>query len=506
MINKDLFRFLWQRPSLEISFKSWQTYLILFLFLILVPYPLFHGLDALVLRQYDDARRGVNAYEMLHNGDLLVTHYHGEPDLWGTKPPLLVWSQVIFMMILGPGELAVRLPSALAGLFTCLLIVLFSVKYLKNPLYGLFWSAVLITINGYVDFHGTRTGDFDAMLTFFMFLYSITFFLFTESKKQKFLIYTAVFITLAVLTKGIAGLLFLPALMIWALISKSMTNIFKSRQTYIGALIFLVIVGGYYLAREKLNPGYLNAVSENEVGGRYLEVVEGHNPQITYYIDQFSQTRLLKWYAFLLPSLAAGFFIREKFARNLHLFSLVLIVSHLLIITFSSTKLPWYDLPEFPFIALIIANFIWVISYIFYRFYERFRKRILLLLPVAFIILVFYEPVRLTFKEANYLNERPWYLPDQEISIFLRDGVRGKMNIDGYVLVFDGYDAQCLFYQYLLDEKGQKVVRKYREQLKPGDRVIVYQQDVKNYIEQHYRSDIIENKEYVRTYEILPNR
>lgn len=504
MIKKGYSSFLWQRPSLEISVKSWQTYLIILLFIILVPYPLFHGLDALVLRQYDDARRGINAYEMMHNGNLLVTHYDGKPDLWGTKPPLLVWIQTVSMMILGPGELAVRLPSALAGLFTCLIILFLSAKYLKNPLFGLFWSAVLITINGYVDFHGTRTGDFDALLTLFMFLYSFTFFLFTESKKPKYLLYTAILITLAVMTKGIAGLFFLPALLIWALVSKSLADVFKNKQTYIGALIFLIIIGGYYLVRELLNPGYLNAVSENELGGRYMRSLEGHDYQTWYYIEQFKYTRMRTWVVLILPSLVAGFFIREKFARNLHLYSLILIISHLSIITLSSTKLPWYDLPEFPFFALIIANFIWVISFILFRFYARFRKRILLFLPAIFLAVVFYGPVRLTYKKANYLRERPWSLPIHEVSYFLRDGVRGKMNLDGYILVYEDYDAQCLFYQYLLEDKGQKVIRKDKDQLKPGERVIAYQDAVKKYIEEHYQVDVIKSRKYVNVFVIIP--
>jgi 4-amino-4-deoxy-L-arabinose transferase-like glycosyltransferase len=502
MINKGFSNFLWLRPSLEIAVKSWQTYLIILLFIILIPYPLFHGLDAMVLRQYDDARRGVNAYEMMHNGNLLVTYYNGQPDLWGTKPPLLVWIQTVFMMILGPGELAVRLPSALAGLFTCLIILFLSAKYLKNPFFGLCWSAVLITINGYVDFHGTRTGDFDALLTLFMFLYSFTFFLFTESKKPKYLLYTAILITLAVMTKGIAGLFFLPALLIWALVSKSLAEVFKNRQTYIGAFIFLIIIGSYYLAREILNPGYLSAVSENELGGRYLQSIEGHDYQTWYYIEQFKHPRMQKWVVFILPSLVAGFFIREKFARNLHLYSLILIASHLIIITVSETKLPWYDLPEFPFFALIIANLIWVIFFMLFRFYARFRKWILLLLPSAFLVLVFYEPVRLTYKEANYIKERPWYLPDHEVSYFLRDGVRGKMNLDGYILVHEDYDAQCLFYQHLLEDKGQRIFRKNKDQLQPGERVIAHQETVKKYIEEHYQADIIENRQYVKVYAI----
>lgn len=91
------------------------------------------------------------------------------------------------MLFLGPGELAVRLPSAIAGLITCLLLLFISYKYLKNFLFGFIWAAVLITFNGYVDFHGTRTGDFDALLTLFMFLYAFFFFLYTERKNPRLL-------------------------------------------------------------------------------------------------------------------------------------------------------------------------------------------------------------------------------------------------------------------------------------------------------------------------------
>ena len=31
-----------------------------------------------------------------------MTYYLDEPDMWNTKPPLLVWLQVIFMKLLGP--------------------------------------------------------------------------------------------------------------------------------------------------------------------------------------------------------------------------------------------------------------------------------------------------------------------------------------------------------------------------------------------------------------------
>jgi 4-amino-4-deoxy-L-arabinose transferase-like glycosyltransferase len=500
-VRKFIF-WIWQPIAVAVSVKSWYFWIITFLFLLLIPYPLFHGLDALTLRIYDDARRGVNAFEMLHNGNFLVTYYNGEPDLWGTKPPLLVWLQTAFMLILGPGELAVRLPSAISSLLTCLVLVLFSVKYLRNPWFGLIWAVILVTFNGYLDFHGTRTGDFDAMLTLFMMLYALCFFIYTENKNPKFLIYTAIFITLAVMTKGVAGLLFMPTLLIWALIIKCSKDIWRSRKTWIGLGIFILIVGGYYISREAMNPGYLRTVSDNELGGRYFQSIEGHSNQAIYYIDHFIYPRLQKWAIFIIPGMLAGFFLKEKMAKNLHLFSIFLIITHLLIISFSGTKLPWYDLPEFPFIALVIANFIWAVALLLLNFVRSFNKSIALFIPLIFILLIFYEPLRKTFKEATTIVELPYNMPDQEIAIFLREGVRESRNLDSSVLVHENYDAQCLFYLYLLKDKGQKVVRKTKEQLAPGDKVIAHQESVKEFIEGHYQTDVLESKKFVRVYSI----
>src|ERR1051325_2737602 len=106
------------------------------LLVVIISFPLFLNLDVLAIRTFDEARNTVNAYEMYRNGNYLISHFDGAPYLWNTKPPLLIWLQVLFMKILGPGELALRLPSALAGLFTCLSIFLFTGRILKDYLFG----------------------------------------------------------------------------------------------------------------------------------------------------------------------------------------------------------------------------------------------------------------------------------------------------------------------------------------------------------------------------------
>ena len=86
--------------------------------LILASVPLFKDLGKDSLRMWDESRLAINAYEMYYNHQWLTTYFGGQPDLWNTKPPLMIWMQVISMKIFGINEFALRFPSALAAYFS----------------------------------------------------------------------------------------------------------------------------------------------------------------------------------------------------------------------------------------------------------------------------------------------------------------------------------------------------------------------------------------------------
>ena len=102
------------------------SYLKFIVLVILIYIPVFSHLDTLPIQLWDESRLAINAYEMHHFGQYLVTHFDGLPDLWNTKPPLLIWMQVFWMKIIGVNEIALRLPSALAALLTIISILIFS--------------------------------------------------------------------------------------------------------------------------------------------------------------------------------------------------------------------------------------------------------------------------------------------------------------------------------------------------------------------------------------------
>ena len=89
---------------------------------------LFIGLDIAErpIALWDESRLAVNALEMRQRGFSLVTTYGFAPDLWNTKPPLLIWLQAGSIDLFGAREWAIRLPSLLAAVATAGLTLRFA--------------------------------------------------------------------------------------------------------------------------------------------------------------------------------------------------------------------------------------------------------------------------------------------------------------------------------------------------------------------------------------------
>ena len=151
------------------------------LLLIIMAIPLFYKLGNDPIRMWDESRLSINAYEMHTEGNWIVTRYGGKPDMWNTKPPVMIWLQAVSMKLFGANELAVRLPSALAGIITMLMLMVFAGGYFNKKVLFIIAAFILITSPGYVGHHVTRTGDYDALLVLFTTLFNLCFFIFLEN-------------------------------------------------------------------------------------------------------------------------------------------------------------------------------------------------------------------------------------------------------------------------------------------------------------------------------------
>ena len=153
----------------------------------LLIFSFFVNLPALPIRVWDEARNANTALEMYLHHNWIVPTYDGLPDMWNSKPPLLIWMQVAAMQLFGIGELAVRLPAAVSALATGLLLWAFCSRQCEKPWSGFLAGAVLASTYAYVFNHAGRTGDYDSPLTLFLTGYSLSAFIYATSGDRKWI-------------------------------------------------------------------------------------------------------------------------------------------------------------------------------------------------------------------------------------------------------------------------------------------------------------------------------
>jgi 4-amino-4-deoxy-L-arabinose transferase-like glycosyltransferase len=472
--------------------------------------PMFIGLEVPVLRLWDEARLAVNALEMMENRSYLVTYYAGLPDMWNTKPPLMIWLQVFSLKLLGVSELAIRLPAALAAFLTAASLTVFGARCLANPLLGFLAAGVLITSNGYIEMHVARTGDYEALLVLFTTVYSLGFFMYTESEneasKPRLLLVFFLTLTLAVLTKGIAGMLFLPALVVYAFIRKQIPAILTCKTFYLGLGLFLCFVVGYYSLRELLNPGYLHAVQHNELSGRYLAAYEGNAGNFLFYYNAFVRYRFTYWYGFVPAGLLIGLTCPQERMRRFSLFTTLAILLYFLVISLSRTKLEWYDAPCYPFCSLAVAIGIY---WGFQTIYNAERLPTILrikIFPWILVILIYLWPYSYIISKVTSppASEPAWLY---QLSYYLRHVRQTGKNLRGYCIVSQeldrNYDAHVLFYTMLLQRHGQVVAFKNLQELVTNDVVLTADETIKQYLEKHYMTQVVEQYEQTTVYRLL---
>ena len=104
--------------------------------------PLFWLVGSHPVQQWDEARTGLNGLNILRNHEWLVMRDGLQlPDLWNCKPPLWPWLLAISFKLLGPTELGLRLPAALAALATTLVVYRAGCRWLGSWEGGLLAAA-----------------------------------------------------------------------------------------------------------------------------------------------------------------------------------------------------------------------------------------------------------------------------------------------------------------------------------------------------------------------------
>ena len=444
---------------------------------------------------FDESRLAVNAVEMAENGDFIVTYFEGEPDMWNTKPPLMIWLQVLCLKIFGFNELAIRMPAALAALIITLFIGFFCWNKMGRPIWGVVASGVLITTPGFINKHVSRTGDYDALLILFLVLFIHAFFQFvhaeTKKEKRQKLYLSSLFLALAVLSKSIAGLFFVPAAVIYLFLKKEGLKTLKSKDTYFAFMMFLVLVFGYYFLREHYNPGYLQAVWENEIGGRYFDVLENHGKPFYFHFKYLWKTRFVPWIYLLPIGLVIGFYEEGK-VKNYFQLLFITAISFLLVISFSSTKLMWYDAPLFPILAIITALGIERTGHLLNQKYHINQWALIGLL----IALPYYNIVRKVYYDRNVKSKHHLY------GLFMRELADYKE----YSIIKTGNNAPILFYQQAYKRKGYKIKKVKQDEIKVGEVAVLCEKEPIKILKEQFEYKLIKDSWGCMLVEVLKRK
>jgi len=312
--------------------------------------------SAVPMQIWDESRNANNAMEMSRNGHLLVTYFHGMPDHWNTKPPLLIWCMDLFLQLGLPPLLAVRLPSILAATTTVLLVFFFCRNWLGDRFAGLVAGLTLLSAPLFVGWHAGRTGDFDSFVSLFTLVYGLAFWRYLEAQgrdRTRWIALAGLGVALSVLTKGVGGVLALPGLFLYAIFRGRLVKLLLDWRLWLTLLGIAAICGGYYALRNHFDPGYTQAVWRNEFTGRYLSVNEDHHGGPLYYF--WTLVAKFEPGLCLLPLAVIPFFQSDRRRRSLVLLCLLIAAVLFAVLTKSQTKIFWYITPATPFLALAVG-------------------------------------------------------------------------------------------------------------------------------------------------------
>lgn len=423
----------------------------------------------------------VNAYEMNQNHNFIVPHFNNIADMWNSKPPLQIWIQVLFIKLIGYNELAVRLPSALASSGTALLLFFFLKK--RTPLvfaFSVFF--VFVTSSGVSTFHTGRTGDSDALLSFFSLCFIISFYKWLFENNEKAIFYFFIYLTLAILTKSIAALLFIPAIIFLVFYFKKFNLLISNKWFYIGFFPFILLSFGYFYLRDFYQTGYISYILNNDIG-RINKTIESHSEPFDFYLNNLYNKRFL-WFILSLPG-AFALWINKKTKSNA-IFLVSFFISYFLIISYSTTKLEWYDLPLFPILSIFSA-------YVIFVFISKINIANKWFYPSSLLLFVFALPFYFSCRNS-YKSEIP--SEEKKIEMLTEYAFKNCENksLNNTIFFTNKYNRSLFFYKYKLNTKGIDFkITNSMETINPNDIIIVSEDSLKIALSQKFNLQTVDS-------------
>jgi 4-amino-4-deoxy-L-arabinose transferase-like glycosyltransferase len=325
---------------------SKKTTLFFSLTLALALFISFLQLGGALLFDVDEAIFSQASKEMLLSGDFITPTFNG--NVRYDKPVLIYWLMSFSYRLFGVNEFAARLPSALAGVALAVSIFIFMNKFRGRDKALLASLSFIVSIYFAAYSHAAVT---DMALVLFISLSLFCFYFWSENGGN--LLYGFyIFSALALLTKGLIGVLFpFGTALIYAFISGGLKRA-KQVFTFKGIFVFLLIALPWHLAMYSLHgQEFIDKYIIKHHFQRYTAVNSGHRGPFFYYLLALL-AGLFPWAFFLPQGISKALAERKSPA----FFALVWFLLVFVFFSISKTKLPNYIFPLVPAACIVIAE------------------------------------------------------------------------------------------------------------------------------------------------------
>jgi 4-amino-4-deoxy-L-arabinose transferase-like glycosyltransferase len=308
------------------------------------------------LQEPDEARCASISWEMLQSGDWLTPHLNSIK--YYEKPPLFFWLETMGLGLVGPSNLAFRLPSILASFLTVMLVYHWGLR-MRGSRAGLLAAAIQASMLLFSMM--ARAALVDPLLTFCttFSLYCAFRFLETPEWRSRWSYAFWAALAAAALVKGPVGIVLpaaaLAAFLLWNRDSRGWRILFHPG----GILLFGILATPWYAVMTLRNPGYL---TEFLLSQNLDRLVEGsrfnRNKPLWFYLPVLL-TGLIPWTMFipgLVPQAARAFKDRTLPEGRPTVFLVLAVLVPLAILSVAHSKLPHYLLPLTPPFSLLLAD------------------------------------------------------------------------------------------------------------------------------------------------------
>ncbi len=306
----------------------------------------------------DEGMHAAIAQTMLLSGDWVTPVFNGEA--FFDKPVLFNWLNAISFKVFGFTEFAARLPAAVAGLGSVMLVWQLGRQFYGERA-GFLAGLILATSLEFMIL--SRVVQYDIPFTFFVTLALFCFAkgLLSEGDRRFYFLGMYAAMALAVLTKGPIGAV-LPGLVIFIyLISTRRLGLLKEMQILPGIIVFMAMVTPWFVLMERANDGYLEYFILKQHLGNFLGgegAMKPRHPEPFYYYVPILLAGLLPWSALLPQSIVRGWTEKRQGDNGLSRFLVIWVMATFIFFSAATSKLSTYLLPVFPACALLMACYL----------------------------------------------------------------------------------------------------------------------------------------------------